>query len=192
LPDALGSPIFDSMTAEDLPWIRATRSFARTAFRHRCPACAEGRLFRGRYELFDRCSACGQDLAGVDGAHYGGPIVLGYTVAGVSGLGTVLVLWWRLGYATWQLWASIAVTCAAVFLTFRHCKAAWVWLLWATGQLGGAPGDPFGDRDSGPGRGPDDGPDRRRPPSPAVRVRWRVRLGSRTGAQPAGVEARDP
>lgn len=138
--------------------------------------------------MHDRCPACGQDLLGVDGAQYGGPIVLGYTVAGVSGLGTIGLLWGILGYATWQLWAAIAVTCVAVFLTFRHCKASWTWLLWATGQLGDDVGGGSGRRDPGPGDEPTDGP----APHPDVQLRRLVRRVSRVRPEPVGGPARDP
>ncbi len=174
------------MVTESFRRARAARSFLRTALRHRCPACASGPLFRSRYGMFERCPACGLDLVGVDGAQYGGPIVLGYTVAGISGLATVGLLWWLLGYATWQLWAAIAVTCLAVFLTFRHCKASWTWLLWATGQLGsdgdGAPGP---GHDGGPGGGPDDDTPDPGPGAPPVRVRWLVRLAPAVRADAA-------
>jgi len=142
--------------------------------------------------MHDRCPACGQDLAGVDGAQYGGPIVLGYTVAGLSGLATIGLLWWRLGYATWQLWVAIGVTCVAVFLTFRHCKAAWTWLLWVTGQLGDDVGGASGRREPGPGDGPGDGPAGAPPPLPSVPVRRLVRLVSRVRPDPAGRSARGP
>jgi uncharacterized protein (DUF983 family) len=58
----------------------------RTTFLHRCPACGEGPLFRGSYALVQSCSACGLNLEGEHGAHYGGPIILGYGVSGLSGL----------------------------------------------------------------------------------------------------------
>jgi uncharacterized protein (DUF983 family) len=179
------------MVTERSRRLRAARSCARTTFRHRCPACGTGPLFEGRYRLFERCPDCGQDLVGADGAQYGGPIVLGYTVAGISGLGTIALLWWRLGYASWQLWAAIAVTCLAVFLTFRHCKGAWTWLLWATGQLGDDAGGRSGRGERGPGGDPDDdrpdGPPRR----PEVRVRWLVRLESRVRADSLGGRGQD-
>lgn len=178
------------MATEDARWIRIVRSFARTAFRHRCPACALGPLFRSGYEMHARCPACDQDLVGVDGAQYGGPIVLGYTVAGVSGLGTIGLLWWRLGYATWQLWTAVAVTCVAVFLTFRHCKAAWTWLLWATGQLGDDAGGAGGASEEDPGGGPDADPPGGDPVESDVRVRWRVRLAPASRHEPA--ESRRP
>lgn len=179
------------MVTESSRRFRAARAFLRTAFLHRCPACGSGPLFRSRYAMHDRCPACGQDLVGVNGAQYGGPIVLGYTVAGVSGLGTIGLLWWRLGYETWQLWASIGVTCVVVFLTFRHCKAAWTWLLWITSQLGDDAGGASGGQEPGPGDGPGDAPADGPAPRRAVRVRRFVRLVSRVRPDPVGGRARD-
>jgi uncharacterized protein (DUF983 family) len=100
-----------------------------------CPACLRGPLFRKRYELHENCVACGQDLVGKDGAQYGGPMVLGYTLGGAAGLLTTLVLLLLLGPSAWAVWAGLFVTIATVFLTFRNCKAAWTWLLYRTGQL---------------------------------------------------------
>jgi uncharacterized protein (DUF983 family) len=100
-----------------------------------CPACLRGPLFRTRYELHEHCIECGQDLVGKDGAQYGGPMVLGYTLGGSAGLLTILLLFFLRGPSAWAVWAGLAVTMATVFLTFRNCKAAWTWLLYRTRQL---------------------------------------------------------
>ncbi len=107
----------------------------RTTFRHRCPACGEGPLFRGSYALRDRCPACGLDLEGEHGAHYGGPIILGYAVSGLAGLGVFAILVWRHEYEPWITWTSLASAAAALLLTFRHIKAHWTWWLYRVGEL---------------------------------------------------------
>ena len=103
-----------------------------------CPACLHGPLFRKRYELHENCVECGQNLVGKDGAQYGGPMVLGYTLGGAAGLLTILALFVLRGPSAWAVWVGLSVTIATVFLTFRNCKAAWTWLLYRTGQLPGS------------------------------------------------------
>jgi len=114
----------------------ALRDFLRTTFHHRCPHCGEGPLFQGAYTLHTTCEACGADLEGLHGAHFGGPIILGYAVGGLAGLAAFALLFWRFGYAPWVLWTTLLVAVAAIVLTFRHCKAFWTWWLWVTGELG--------------------------------------------------------
>ena len=112
------------------------RSMLRTTFRHRCPACGKGPLFRGSYALHEECSACGLDLEGEHGAHYGGPIILGYAVSGLTGLAVFGFLVWRIGYRPWITWVSLAAAVLALLLTFRHIKAHWTWWLYHIGELG--------------------------------------------------------
>lgn len=109
----------------------------RTALRRRCPACGQGELFREGYRLHDRCPSCGVDLRGAHGAHYGGPIVLGYTIGGVTGLGVLTLLGWLFGLRTWVVWTSVTALVAAIFASYRSCKALWVWFLYATDEIGG-------------------------------------------------------
>ncbi len=111
------------------------KSFLRVSIRHVCPSCLEGPLFARGYELNVSCQVCGLDLIGRDGAQYGGPMVLGYTLGGTAGLLTVLSVILLRGSAPAALWSGLAATVATIFLTWRHCKAAWTWLLFRTGQL---------------------------------------------------------
>lgn len=113
------------------------QSLPRVTLQHVCPACLRGPLFRNRYELHESCVECGQNLVGTDGAQYGGPMVLGYTLGGAAGVSTILLLFLLMGPSTWAVWAGLAITIVTVLLTFRHCKAAWTWLLYHTGQLPG-------------------------------------------------------
>lgn len=112
----------------------------RTTLTHRCPDCGRGELFRTRYRLHERCPECGLDLEGQHGAHYGGPIILGYTVTGLTGFGIFGLLVWRLGYAPWAIWASVAAAIIALLLTYRHIKAHWTWWLYSVGELRRGPG----------------------------------------------------
>lgn len=117
----------------------------RTTFRHTCPACGEGRLFSSAYRIAPACSACGLDLLGRDGAHYGGPIALGYGIGGVAGIATFMLLLLRFGFQTWVVWVSVATVVLSILLTFRHCKAWWTWGLYRTGQIGAETDDSFVD-----------------------------------------------
>jgi uncharacterized protein (DUF983 family) len=113
----------------------------RTTFSHRCPACGRGPLFSSRFALRDRCPDCGLDLQGQHGAHYGGPIILGYAVGGITGLGTFAVLFLWMGYSAWVTWVSVGCAIVSVLLTFRHIKAHWTWWLYSVGELKPEPGD---------------------------------------------------
>lgn len=108
----------------------------RTALGRRCPACGRGELFREGYRLHDRCPDCGVDLQGAHGAHYGGPIVLGYAAGGVAGLAALAALGALFGLRAWVIWAAVAAVVVAVLASYRTCKAAWVWFLYATDEIG--------------------------------------------------------
>ena len=108
----------------------------RTTFRHTCPACGEGRLFASGYRMEEVCAGCGMDLLGRDGAHYGGPIALGYGIGGVTGIVAFTLLLAAFGFHVWLVWATVAVVVGVILLTFRHCKAWWTWGLYRTGQIG--------------------------------------------------------
>lgn len=120
------------------------RVLARTTLRHRCPACGEGPLFRRAYALRDRCEACGLDLSGRHGAHYGGPLILGYTIGGTTGLLAFALLAAAFGFASWIAWVSMAAVVGSILVTFRHCKAFWTWWLYETGELGAETPSPSG------------------------------------------------
>lgn len=117
----------------------------RTTFRHTCPACGEGRLFSSAYRIAPTCSSCGLDLLGRDGAHYGGPIALGYGIGGVAGISTFMLLLLSFGFHTWVVWVSVVTVVLSILLTFRHCKAWWTWGLYRTGQIGAETDDSFVD-----------------------------------------------
>jgi len=56
-------------------------------FACRCPACGEGRLFRGFLELVARCPVCGLDLGAADSGD--GPavfiiLILGFVIVGLA------------------------------------------------------------------------------------------------------------
>ncbi len=111
----------------------------RTTFRWTCPSCGSGPLFRSGYDIHSACPDCNFDLTGRDGAHYGGPMVLGYAVGGLTGLVTFLVLFFTYGYRDWIVWTAVAMAVVSILGTYRHCRAWWTWLLFRTGELGQSP-----------------------------------------------------
>ena len=94
-------------------------------------------MFRGAYQIRSRCPACNLDLVGKDGAHYGGPIALGYGIGGLAGMGAFAFLLSRFGFQPWVVWTSVGAVIAAILLTFRNCKAWWTWWLFTIGELKG-------------------------------------------------------
>lgn len=108
-----------------------------TTWRGRCPRCGEGALFEGVWTLRLSCRSCGLDLRGRDGAHYGGPIALGYGIGGAVGLATFAALAAAFGFREWVAWVAVAAVVVSILLTFRHCKAWWTWWLYRAGELGG-------------------------------------------------------
>ncbi len=108
----------------------------RTTFRGTCPSCGSGALFRGAYALHPACPACGLDLRGRDGAHFGGPIALGYGIGGVAGLVVFALLAARYGFAPWVAWVAVGAVVLSILAAFRACKAWWTWWLFRAGELG--------------------------------------------------------
>lgn len=128
----------------------------RTTLRHVCPCCGLGELFAHGYTLRRECRVCGLDLEGRHGAHYGGPIALGYGIGGVLGLAVFALLSARFGFADWVVWATVAVVVVSIFATFRHCKAWWTWWLYRAGELrGGRPPQERTDRADARAAGPE-------------------------------------
>lgn len=109
----------------------------RTSLLGRCPQCGEGSIFAGVYAIRSRCPRCQLDLVGQHGAHYGGPIALGYGIGGLAGLGTFALLFSRFGFQPWVVWTSVGAVVAAILLSFRFCKAWWTWWLYRAGELKG-------------------------------------------------------
>lgn len=62
-------------------------------------------------------------------------MVLGYTLGGTAGIVAVLLVLFLGGSYVGALWVGLGATVATVLLTWKHCRAAWTWLLFRTGQL---------------------------------------------------------
>lgn len=75
----------------------------------RCPACGEGKLFRGYIALPPACEACGLDYGFADSGD--GPAVFVMLIAGFLALG--FVLWFEFAYEP-PFWAHLVVSLPVV------------------------------------------------------------------------------
>ena len=103
-----------------------------TTLRGRCPACGEGRIFRGVYAVYATCGVCGVRFDRYHG-NWLGPTVIGYGVAGVAAAAVGFALVRRYGFFDGLVWVLVAIAATVALVTLRFAKAWWVWLLWRTG-----------------------------------------------------------
>jgi len=106
----------------------------RTIWRQRCPACGEGALFAGLTAVAPTCERCGVRFERESGS-FTGPVVLGYTVGAAAAAIVGVAVWARYGLFAGFEWMLVAVAALAALLSYRPCKAAWIWLLWAAGLV---------------------------------------------------------
>ena len=106
--------------------------------RQRCPKCGDGRLFEGVLQMRNHCPRCGLDFLGRDGAQYGGAVALAYGIGGIAGLVTLLVVLQFGRLSVVAIWLTLGAALLAVIGSFRYCKAFWTWVLYRSGELGGA------------------------------------------------------
>lgn len=118
-----------------IPWTLGVRR----GLACRCPACGEGRAFRGFLKVADACAGCGQELH-----HHRAddlpPYLTIFVVGHLVGYG-VLVTETSLA---WPLWLTLAVwpavTLATTLALMQPVKGAVVGLQYALGMHGFAPG----------------------------------------------------
>lgn len=111
------------------------RGMRRTTLRGLCPRCGEGGVFGGAYVIRERCERCGLGLRGREGAHYGGPIALGYGIGGIAGLLSFSVLFAIFGFRPAVVWGAVGAVVVSILLAFRYCKGWWTWWLFTVGEL---------------------------------------------------------
>ncbi|PXW66469.1 DUF983 domain-containing protein [Methylobacterium sp. B4] len=70
-----------------------------TGLRGRCPACGEGRLFKGFLAVAPACEACGQDFSAFDSAD--GPAFFVMSITGFVVVGAALWLEFRYEPPVW-------------------------------------------------------------------------------------------
>ncbi len=116
------------------PLSESLRRLPATVLSLRCPACGRGSLFRSRLALRERCAECGVVFEREEGAGIGVAVVA-YTVAALAGLAAVGLVVWRWGDVPGLAAIGAGVAVVAALATWRRSKAAWTWLLWATGLV---------------------------------------------------------
>jgi uncharacterized protein (DUF983 family) len=114
---------------------RAARLIAR-GIRLRCPACGEGRIFRGWLQMRDCCPACGRPLQRGPG-FFLGSIYFNYGVTAVL----LLAVYFSLFFGEVLSDAQLLVLLCAIAIVFpiwffRHARGLWIafdelWDPWA-------------------------------------------------------------
>lgn len=91
-----------------------------------CPACGEGRIFRGRFAMNDRCERCGRKFDRAPG-YLLGSIYVNY---GLTALLTVAMYFGLYFSGTMQgrplLWTMTAFCVAFPLWFFRYARALWI------------------------------------------------------------------
>lgn len=110
------------------------RTALRTTLRLRCPACGEGRLFRGFTALHEHCAVCGVRFEG-DSGNSLGPMSLAYfvVVAVVTPIGIRAFSTDRLGPGA--EWCLSALAIGVLAASYRPVKAFWTWLMYLLGEV---------------------------------------------------------
>lgn len=98
--------------------------------RLRCPSCGRGRIFRKGFQTNRSCPVCGAPFERPGEGDFLMALIFAYAVAG----GVVLTLIFALNHYTDletlpQLFITLPIGVAVVFLTFRSVKGIWVTLL---------------------------------------------------------------
>lgn len=118
--------------------------------RCRCPACGEGRLFKGYIEVEPVCNACGQELhhqRADDAPPYFTMFIVGHVIVG--GVLTVEQTWAPETWVHLAIWLPLTVGLSLLLLP--RIKGALVGLQWALrmhgfaspGSADAAAGDPI-------------------------------------------------
>jgi uncharacterized protein (DUF983 family) len=74
-------------------------------FRHLCPRCRKGRIFRGWLAMHDACPRCGSQFNRGEQGYYIGAMYVSYLLS-IPPVLTLVVILWR--FAHWSLGAAIA------------------------------------------------------------------------------------
>ncbi len=109
-------------------------SLLRTVFGNRCPHCSEGPVFRGLYEMHEKCPSC-QAVYDRDGGLWTGPVVTSYSFGTLGAF--ALWIWMFMtdrdfDGSEYMLMAIAAVVCLG---TYRYAKSSWLWLLYRTNRV---------------------------------------------------------
>ena len=100
----------------------------RAILHQRCPTCLQGRTFRGRVTMNERCPACGIRFEREQGYFLGALYVAyGFSVPIIS---VLTLLCWLLGAGSVgrSLWFAIAVFFPFSPVVFRYSRVVWMHL----------------------------------------------------------------
>lgn len=101
---------------------------------NRCPACAEGQLFSGVFQLRKTCDVCRVRYERWEGS-WTGPTVIGYGVGAAVAVFLIVVLHSMDKLVPGSEIGIALASCVAVLATFRPVKAAWIGLLFDWGYV---------------------------------------------------------
>jgi uncharacterized protein (DUF983 family) len=97
--------------------------------RLRCPNCGKGRLFRGVYATYERCSHCGWVFEREEGYWTGAMavnLVISELIIAAFALPFSFILAENHGPITLFVIIGLAVSVALPFLLYRHSKSLWM------------------------------------------------------------------
>lgn len=103
----------------------------RRGLAHRCPACGEGRLYRGYLKVEPTCEACGHALGEYradDGPAYLTILLIGHLVVAPILFFPFIVEW----PAQYVLPLTLIPLAALILLALPRIKGAFIGALWAT------------------------------------------------------------
>jgi len=107
----------------------------RTTFRGTCPACNEGRQLEKWNRVHPHCPACKIELRPGSGSHYGGPMVIGYTLGALVAFATGALIYLFAGVPSYIEIAMLAPAVPVALLGYHYGQTFWTWLLWRTGVI---------------------------------------------------------
>jgi len=99
----------------------------------RCPACGEGKVYKGWMQLHDKCNVCGV-VYQRDPGSWTGATVVGYMVGAIFACLLIMVMWMtgRL-FEPGANWIVALSTVAFQLLVLHFVKGIWVGILYEGG-----------------------------------------------------------
>ncbi|MEX2502224.1 MAG: hypothetical protein WD336_07595 [Trueperaceae bacterium] len=110
----------------------AARRFVTTVFANRCPACAEGRVVRGRWEVASRCERCGSRFDRMEGNELIA-IPLSFFLTILILLAFALLTVPRFGFFPGLMPTMALLGVGCVLLLVRPMRMLTLWFLWLLG-----------------------------------------------------------
>ncbi len=128
---------------EGISIARAVRLLLGGVFRGTCPACSRASMFRGAWELHERCPSCGVRHELSEGSWLGA-VAIGYGIGALFAMALALIelrTHFIADAGLDPLWAIALSSIPATVLAYRPAKGLWFVLLYLYG-LAGEPDEP--------------------------------------------------